>query len=200
MNFIASAIVNEYHLQFLLTRIDTWCHALSHELSTSVYTFLPHVYIYHTHFPILSAMTICRRLHLSHRLATALRYKFHKHSYENNMAEPPSYAALFESNDPPSTAAVTGEDAEPPLDPPMTSATMDRLPRIPRCGCPITERKDPRGRRYRNCRWSELQCPWVHHALWRKDEGRAVLMLTPCPLHPECLLALCRKPHPDNEE
>ena len=126
------------------------------------------------------------------------------YSYENiylssgkQMAEqlppPPSYQSLFESIDPPAdSAAVVGLEGDTSPDPPSPTVVVGARRRKPACATPITPRRDRQGRLYRACRWREDECPWVAHALWRVAQGRPCLSMTPCPLHPRCLLGRCQ--------
>ena len=75
-----------------------------------------------------------------------------------------------------------------PPDPPLARTGTDSWELVPACGKPIRRAGNPRAQ----CRWSELSCPWRHHAVWRHREGREVVTLQRCPEHPRCLVLLCR--------
>ena len=87
---------------------------------------------------------------------------------------------------------LVNDETEPPAtlppDPPLACTGAGVWERVPACSKPIRRAGNP----HAQCRWSELSCPWKHHAVWRVRQGREVVTLQPCPRHPRCLNLLCR--------
>lgn len=79
-------------------------------------------------------------------------------------------------------------DMDPPPDPPLSHTGALTWEQVPPCKKPVRRAGTPNA----TCRWGELSCPWRHHALWRQRQGRTVVTLQPCPLHPRSLILLCR--------
>ena len=84
-------------------------------------------------------------------------------------------------------SADEGDTALPP-DPPLARTGTHSWAHVTPCSKPIRRLADARAQ----CRWSERSCPWLHHAVWRVEQGRDVVTLQPCPSHPRCLYQLCR--------
>ena len=176
--------------------LDFSCLNLSQELSYARYIPVSTVTLSHTkylHMPYYGV--------LLSRSVSVIRKFSARQKPTIKMAEqlpaPPSYAEVFESADPPGTDANAGnsdDDDDGAPDPPTVDESFMTMT-VPRCGCPIKKRRDQFGRWHKNCRWSELECPWVYHAEWRQSQGRKIVILQPCPSHPKCLVALCREGH-----